>query len=319
MNIEGKVFVAGHTGLVGSAIVRALKRSGFTRLALASIEDIDLRDPVSVRSYYERERPDYVIIAAAKVGGIHANRTYPAEFIYDNLMIQNNLIHNAYLNQVKKLLFLGSSCIYPRECPQPMKEEYIMTGPLEPTNESYALAKLAGIRMAKAYSEQYKVNYISVLPCNLYGPGDSFDLQNSHVLSALVRRFSDAISDGKGEVVLWGTGIARREFMWVDDMAEACVVLMQKYDSPEIINVGTGTDVTIRELAELIAVKTGFTGKLVWDANMPDGMLRKCLDISRMREYGVEHRISLEEGVVRMIAEYQARKPTLRRYDQIQP
>ena len=294
--------------MVGSAIVRALKKAGYQNLLLASIDEVDLRDAPAVKSLFEREKPDYVFAIAAKVGGIQANRTHQAEFIYDNLMIQANIIHNSYLYGVKKLLFLGSSCIYPRECPQPMREEYMMTGPLEPTNESYALAKLAGLRMVKAYREQYGVNFISAVPCNLYGPNETFDLQNSHVLSALVRRFSDALADEKDELVLWGTGNARREFMYVDDLAEICLELMEKYDSPEFINVGTGYDITIHDLANLIAEKVGFSGHIVWDPTMPDGMLRKCLDVSKMKALGIEPRISLELGVERMIAEYLLRK-----------
>ena len=243
-------------------------------------------------------------MAAARVGGILANNTYKAEFLYDNLMIQNNVIHAAYTAGVKKLLFLGSSCIYPKQAPQPMKEEYLLTGKLEPTNEGYALAKIAGIKLLESYRKQYGFQGISLMPCNLYGPNDSFDLQHSHVLSALVRRFSDAVDDGVGEIELWGTGEARREFMHVDDLADAAYYFMETYDGVDFLNVGWGDDVSIRELAELIAGKTGYTGNIKWDAGKPNGMMRKCMDVTRMRALGYQPRITLEKGVDEMIRLY---------------
>lgn len=304
MQKDDKIYVAGHRGMVGSSILRALNSEGYHNVLTLSKEQLDLRNTGSVERFFELERPKYVFLAAAKVGGIKANIGHPADFFYDNSMIQNNVIHQSYRYGVNKLLFLGSSCIYPRECPQPMKEEYLLTGPLEPTNEGYALAKIAGLKMAKYYNEQYGLKSICPMPCNLYGPNDSFDLNNSHVLSALVKKFVDAVDEKKEEVVLWGTGIARREFMHVDDLARALLFLMEKWDSPEIINVGCGTDISIKELAELIADKANYRGRIVWDSSMPDGMLRKCLDVSKMEALGFRLKIALSDGVDRVICEY---------------
>jgi GDP-L-fucose synthase len=304
MKLSNRIFVAGHRGMVGSALVRALEKSGYTSIVTASRQEVDLRDTASVADFFARERPDYVLLAAAKVGGIQANRMAPATFLYDNLMIQNNVIHEAYRTGVKKLVFLGSSCVYPRDCPQPMREEYLMTGPLEPTNEGYAIAKIAGLKMVQYYHQQYGLSGICPMPCNLYGPNDSFDPQHSHVLSALVKKFSDAADEGKTEVTMWGTGSARREFLHVDDLARAVLFLMDRCDSPEIINVGSGTDVSIRELAEMIARKVGYEGKLVWDTSMPDGMPRKCMDVSKLSALGFSPAIPVEEGVDQVIAEY---------------
>ena len=310
MNKNDRIFVAGHKGMVGSALMRSLQREGFGNIITTTKKEVDLRDSRSVALFFERECPDYVLLAAAKVGGIQANRQFPAEFMYDNLMIQSNIIHQSYLSGVKKLLFLGSSCVYPRECPQPMKEEYLLTGPLEPTNEAYALAKIAGMKMAQFYEQQYGLRCICPMPCNLYGPNDNFDPQHSHVLSALVKKFVDAVDDKKNEVILWGSGIARREFLHVDDLADAVLFLMEKWDSSEIINVGTETDISIRELAELIAKKVRFDGKIAWDTTMPDGMLRKCLDVSRLEAMGFKPKISLREGIAHTIEEYRERKRT---------
>jgi GDP-L-fucose synthase len=271
---------------------------------LKTFGELDLRDQCAVKGFFEKEKPDYVFLAAAKVGGIQANMKSPAEFLLDNLAIQNNIIQYSFLNGVKKFCFLGSSCIYPRECPQPIKEEYLLTGPLEPTNEGYAIAKIAGLKLVQYYNKQYGFNAIAPMPCNLYGQNDSFDLEHSHVLSALVKRFVDAVDEGKEELVLWGTGIARREFLNVSDLARAVILLMEMYDSPEIINVGSGTDVSIKELAELMSSKTGFKGTIQWDSTKPDGMLRKCLDVSKINELGFQPKISLGEGIDFMIQEY---------------
>lgn len=310
MNKNDRIFVAGHRGMVGSALMRSLQREGFGNIITATKKEVDLRDSRSVTLFFERECPDYVLLAAAMVGGIQANRQFPADFMYDNLMIQSNVIHQSYLSGVKKLLFLGSSCVYPRECPQPMREEYLLTGPLEPTNEAYALAKIAGMKMAQYYAQQYGLRCICPMPCNLYGPNDSFDPQHSHVLSALVKKFVDAVDEKKDEVILWGSGIARREFLHVDDLADMVLFLMVEWDSSAIINVGTGTDIGIRELAELIAQKVKFDGKIAWDTTMPDGMLRKCLDVSRLDAMGIKPKISLREGIANTIEEYRERKRT---------
>lgn len=294
--------------MVGSAIVRMLKDRGYDKLILRSSTEIDLRRSLSVREFLADEKPDVVVLAAARVGGIQANIDRPAEFLYDNLCIQNNVIHESYLHNVRLLCFLGSSCIYPRECPQPMKEEYLLTGPLEPTNEGYALAKVAGIKMVEYYRRQYGFHGISLLPCNLYGTNDSFNPLHSHVLSALVKKFVDAVDDGIKSVTVWGTGKARREFMHAADAAEAVLFFMESYDSSEIINIGWGEDVSIKELADLIARKTGFKGALKWDKSKPDGMPRKCLDVSRMKSSGYTPKIALEEGIERTIAEYRELK-----------
>ncbi len=304
MEKHSRIYVAGHKGLVGSAILRHLQKSGHDNLVLKSSKELDLRDTVKVNAFFADEKPEYVFLAAAKVGGINANMTYPAEFLYDNLMIQNNVVLASSRSGVKKLCFLGSSCIYPRECPQPIKEEYLLTGPLEPTNEGYALAKIAGLKLVKYHNIEYGLQAVCPMPCNIYGPGDSFDLNNSHVLSALVRRFVEAVEQGQKEIVLWGTGVARREFLHVDDLARAVLFLMEKHSSPDVINVGSGSDVTIKELAEMIAAKTGFSGTINWDSSKPDGMLRKCLDVSRISELGFKPEISLSEGIDQVIAEY---------------
>jgi len=299
-----KIFVAGHNGMVGSAVVRALRKRNHKSLILTDRRETDLRDSAAVRNFLQKNRPDLVILAAARVGGIKANSTFPADFIFDNLMIQTNVIHESYKAGVKKLVFLGSSCVYPRNCPQPIKEEYLLTGPLEPTNEAYAIAKIAGLKMAQFYFQQNAFPCISLMPCNLYGTNDCFDLEKSHVLSALVRRFVDAVEEGLPEVTLWGTGKPLREFMHVDDCAEAILFLLEKYDSPSLINVGTGLEITIKALAELIASEAGFKGKISWDTSMPDGMPRKCMDVSKIRELGFSPKISLKEGVRRTIQEY---------------
>ncbi len=302
--MDGKIFVAGHRGLVGSAIVRALQRAGHDNLLLRSRAELDLRKSEPVYRFMEVERPDVVIIAAARVGGIQANLDSPADFLLENLQIQNNLIDSSYRFGVKQLSFLGSSCIYPRLCPQPMKEEYLLTGPVEPTNEGYAIAKIAGLKMAQAYQRQYGLNVVCAMPCNLYGPNDSFDLQKSHVLSALVRRFVDARDDNAESVTLWGSGTARREFMHVDDLAEAVLFVMGNWKSDEIINIGTGTDVSIRELAHLISDISGFQGRIEWDTLKPDGMPRKCMDVTKLTQLGYRAGIALADGIRGMIAEY---------------
>jgi GDP-L-fucose synthase len=292
-----KIFVAGHRGLVGSALIRALRTAGFTNIITRSHHELDLRDQQAVFNFFAAQRPDYVFLAAAKVGGILANRDHPAEFIYDNLMIEANVIQAAYRFGVKKLLFLGSSCIYPRMAPQPICEEYLLTGELETTNYAYAIAKIAGIKMCQAYNEQYGTKFISVMPTNLYGPYDNFDEQSSHVLPALLRKFHLAKVQNAPEVVLWGTGTPYREFLHVDDLAQACLFLMESYDGAEIINIGTGTDVQIRELAELIKELVGYTGEIVWDTSKPDGTPRKLLNVERLRALGWTAQIPLQEGI----------------------
>ena len=297
MEKNAKIFVAGHKGLVGSAVVRELRAQGYANLVLKTREELDLLDSRAVADFFETEKPDYVFLAAAKVGGIHANNTLPADFIYQNLQIQNNVIHNAYLNKAKKLLFLGSSCIYPRECPQPIKEEYLLTGPLEKTNEPYAVAKIAGIKMCQSYNRQYGTKFISVMPTNLYGPNDNFDLESSHVLPALLRKFHEAKKNNAKQVIMWGTGSPRREFLHVDDMASACIYLMENYDENEIVNIGTGEDISILELAKSIKTIVGFKGDIVNDTSKPDGTPRKLLDVSRLHSLGWKHEIPLENGI----------------------
>lgn len=306
--MDEKIFVAGHRGMVGSAIVRALTRAGHTNLLLRTRSELDLCDSEQVRQFMSLQRPRVVILAAARVGGIQANLDAPADFIFENLQIQNNVIDSAARHGTKQLCFLGSSCIYPRLSPQPMKEEYLQTGPVEPTNEGYAIAKIAGLTMAKAYQQQYGMQVVCPLPCNLYGSNDSFDLTKSHVLSALVRRFVDARDQGAESITLWGTGRARREFMHVDDLADAVLLIMDHWKSPEIINVGTGTDVSIRELAEMISAKTGFQGTIQWDESRPDGMPRKCMDVEKLSQLGFQPRIDLNQGIEQMVAEYTAIK-----------
>jgi GDP-L-fucose synthase len=296
MEKDALIYVAGHQGMVGSTIVRILKQAGFHNLVLRTSRELDLRDSEKVTSFFAETRPQYVFLAAARVGGIIANSSFPADFIYDNLAIQNNVIHQAYVHGVKKLLFLGSSCIYPRECPQPIREEYLLTGPLETTNEWYAIAKIAGVKLCQAYRKQYGCDYISVMPTNLYGPGDNFDLQTSHVLPALIRKFHDAKESGKAPT-LWGTGNAKREFLHVDDCAEACRFLMEHYSDPRVINVGAGKDITIAELAGLIAEVVGYTGEIQWDRSKPDGTPRKLLDCSRLNALGWTPKIALRDGL----------------------
>lgn len=297
MEKASRIYVAGHQGLVGSAISRRLMRDGYGNLVVRTRAELDLRNHSAVDAFFERERPEYIFLAAAKVGGILANSSYPADFLRDNLEVQNNVIDAAYRFNVKKLLFLGSSCIYPKLAPQPIKEEYLLTGPLEPTNEWYAIAKIAGIKMVQAYRKQYGFHGISLMPTNLYGPGDNFELSTSHVLPALLRKAHEARLKRLPELVVWGTGSVRREFLQVDDFADAAVFLMQTYDDPEIVNVGTGIDVTIRELAELMQQVTGWQGRLVFDTSKPDGTPRKLLDVSRLTALGWRARISLEQGV----------------------
>ena len=297
MEQNAKIYVAGHRGLVGSAISRQLRAEGYRNLVERTHAELDLTSQQATAEFFQRERPDYVFLAAAKVGGIHANNTYPAEFIYNNLMMETNIINAAFHSGVKKLLFLGSSCIYPRLAPQPIKEEYLMTGELEPTNEPYAMAKLAGISLCNAFRRQYGCNFISVMPTNLYGPGDNFDLENAHVLPALIRKFHEAKLADNPTVTLWGTGTPRREFLFVDDLARACVFLMRKYDESGIVNIGTGVDHTIAELAAQIADVVGFTGDLVYDATKPDGTPQKLLDVSRINRLGWQAKTSLEEGL----------------------
>jgi GDP-L-fucose synthase len=292
-----KIYVAGHQGLVGSAILRRLQAAGFDHLLYRSLGELDLRQQAAVAEFFARERPEYIFLAAARVGGIRANNTYPAEFIYDNLLIEANIIHHAYLHGAKKLLFLGSSCIYPKICPQPMKEEFLLDGKLEPTNEPYAVAKIAGIKMCQAYNRQYGTRFIAVMPTNLYGPQDNFDPLDSHVIPALIRRFHEAKLAGAEEVVVWGTGSPRREFLFVDDLADACLFLMENYHEGEIINIGVGQDLTIKELAQEVAKVTGFQGRLTFDPGFPDGTPRKLLDVSRLAAMGWQARMSLADGL----------------------
>ena len=294
---DSRIYVAGHRGLVGSAVVRSLERQGYRNILTRSRKELDLTDSQAVIRFFEEQRPDCVIDAAAKVGGIHANNTYPADFIRDNLFIQNNLIDTAWKFGCSKFVFLGSSCIYPKMAPQPLKEEYLLTGPLEPTNEWYAIAKIAGIKMCQAYRRQYGFDAISLMPTNLYGPGDNFDLENSHVLPALIRKFHEAKVEGKPEVVVWGTGKPRREFLYVDDMADATVFLMENYSEEQIVNVGTGEDITIRKLAFLVGEVVGYKGELIFDTSKPDGTPRKLLDITKLTGLGWQVGRSLREGI----------------------
>ncbi len=297
MDKNAKIYVSGHKGLVGSALVKASKSNGFTNLVLKKRSELDLLDPIAVKKFFLNEKPKYVLLAAAKVGGIVANNTKPAEFIYENLMIQNNVIHNAYLNKVKKLLFLGSSCIYPKLATQPIKESELLAGKLEETNEAYATAKIAGIKMCQAYNKQYGTNFISAMPTNLYGPNDNFNLNSSHVLPALIKKFHEAKVNNENKVICWGTGSPMREFLYVDDLAEACLSLMENYNESEVINVGTGIDITIKELAETIKAETGFTGEIEWDSTKPDGTPRKLLNVDKIHTLGWRHKTNLKTGI----------------------
>lgn len=318
MKLDSKIYVAGHRGLVGSAIVRRLLSAGHSpqSLVLRTHSELDLTNQKATEAFFAQEKPDYVFLAAAKVGGIHANNTYPAEFIRDNLAIQTNVIHAAYKNNVKRLLFLGSSCIYPRDCPQPIKEEYLLSGPLEPTNRPYALAKIAGIEMCWSYNRQYGTQYLAVMPTNLYGPGDNYDLNNSHVLPALIRKFHEAKIGGLDHVIVWGTGTPRREFLYSDDMADACVFLMNLTDKefssvlspqssvPPLINIGVGEDVTIQELAELVKKTVGYQGEITYDTTRPDGSPRKLMDVGKLTTYGWKAKTSLVDGLEKAYADY---------------
>lgn len=297
MEKESKIYLAGHRGMVGSAIQRKLLQEGYHNLVLKTSGELDLRRQSEVEDFFEAEKPEYVILAAAKVGGIQANNLYRAEFLYDNLMIQNNVIHLSYLYDVQKLLFLGSSCIYPKLAPQPLKEDYLLSGTLEPTNEPYAIAKIAGIKLCEAYRSQYNCNFISAMPTNLYGPNDNYDLKNSHVLPALLRKFHEAKENNLPAVEVWGTGSPRREFLHVDDLADACCHLLMEYDKADFVNIGTGEDISIKELANLIQSVVGYEGKLVFDTSKPDGTPRKLMDVSRIHALGWKHKIGLQEGI----------------------
>jgi GDP-L-fucose synthase len=304
MEKQSKIYIAGHRGMVGSALMRRLQKEGYSNLVVRSSAELDLRNQAAVAEFFSAEKPAYVFLAAAKVGGIVANNTYKADFIYENLMIQNNVIHQAYLNRVEKLMFLGSSCIYPKLAPQPLKEDYLLTGLLEPTNEPYAIAKIAGIKMCDAYRDQYGCNFVSVMPTNLYGPNDNYDLKNSHVLPALIRKFHEAKESGTDEVTVWGSGKPRREFLHADDLADACYYLMQHYNEPGLINIGTGTDLSIRELAELVRGIVGFKGTIVYDTSKPDGTPQKLMDVSKLTKMGWKARIPLKDGIASIYREH---------------
>lgn len=304
VNPSSRILIAGHAGMVGSAIVRELIKNSYNNLLMPTRSELDLREQLSVNAYFEDNKPDVVFLCAARVGGIQANINNPADYIVENLQIQTNVITSAYMHGVKKLIFMASSCIYPRECPQPMKEEYLLTGKLEPTNEYYAISKIAGIKMIEAMVKQYGFNGISIIPCNLYGPNDSFDLSKSHVLSALVKRFVDAKNENLAFVNLWGSGNARREFLYVEDMARAAVHLANSYEGPEPINIGSGSDISIRELAYKVAAAAGYQGRIEWDLSMPDGMPRKCMDVHKQIALGILPEITLDEGINRMIMAY---------------
>jgi GDP-L-fucose synthase len=297
MELDSKIYIAGHRGLVGAAIHQKLKEKGYANIIGRTHKELDLERQAQVESFFQEQRPEYVFLGAAKVGGIWANNSFPGEFIYSNIMVQINVIHSAYRTGVKKLLFLGSSCIYPKQCPQPMKEEYLLTGQLEPTNEPYAVAKIAGIKTCQSYNRQYGTNYISVMPTNLYGPNDNFDLETSHVIPALIRKFHEAKIKSNPSVILWGTGAPKREFLYVDDLADACIFLMNHYDESDIINIGCGEDISIAELALLVKDIVGYTGNIEYDIEKPDGTPRKLLDTSKLRGLGWKPKISLEEGI----------------------
>lgn len=307
MNKDSKIYIAGHRGMVGSALERNLRARGFSNLVLRTRAELNLCMQSDVEDFFAAEQPEYVFLAAAKVGGIHANNTFRADFIYENLMVQSNVIHAAYRNKVKKLMFLGSSCIYPKHAPQPLKEEYLLTGPLEYTNEPYAIAKIAGIKMCESYHLQYGCDFISVMPTNLYGPNDNYDLSNSHVLPALLRKFHEAKKAGLTSVTVWGTGKPRREFMHADDMADACVYLMHNYTGDKFVNVGVGDDISIGDLARLIASIVGYEGEIVFDSTKPDGTPRKLMDVSFLHSLGWQHKITLENGIRSVYEDYKTR------------
>lgn len=308
MNKNDKIYIAGHRGMVGSALLRKLEKEGFNNIAVRTSKELDLRMQNDVESFFAEEKPDYVILAAAKVGGIVSNNTYRADFMYDNLMIQNNIIHASYLHKVKKLLFLGSSCIYPRLAPQPLKEEYLLTGLLEQTNEPYAIAKITGIKMCEAYRDQYGCNYISVMPTNLYGPNDNYDLNNSHVLPALIRKIHEAKISNAPSVVIWGTGTPMREFLHADDLADACYFLIQNYNEPGFVNIGVGEDIAIKDLAALIKKIVGYEGEIIHDLSKPDGTPRKLMDVSKLSGLGWKAKTSLEDGIKKVYEEYLTRE-----------
>jgi GDP-L-fucose synthase len=303
MDKASKIYIAGHRGMVGTAILRKLEKEGYGDFVLRTSKELDLRDQSAVKDFFEKEKPEYVFLAAAKVGGIYANNMYKAQFLYDNLMIEANIIHSSYVNRVKKLLFLGSSCIYPKNADQPLKEGYLLTGKLEPTNEPYAIAKIAGIKMCEAYRFQYQCNFISVMPTNLFGPNDNYDLNNSHVLPALIKKFHDAKINNNPHVELWGTGAPKREFLHVDDVADACLFLMKNYNEAEFVNIGMGKDLTIKELALMIKNIVGFKGDLIFDTTKPDGTPRKLMDVTKLHKLGWKHNIELEEGIKRVYNE----------------
>lgn len=305
MERSDKIYVAGHRGMVGSAIVRKLEEDGFSNIVTRTSKELDLSEQQAVRDFFASERPDIVFLAAAKVGGIHANNTFRGEFIYVNMMIQNNVVHAAHENGVNKLMFLGSSCIYPKMAPQPLKENYLLTSELEPTNEPYAIAKISGIKMCEAYRSQYGDNFISVMPTNLYGPNDNYDLNNSHVLPALIRKFHAAKTEGQPYVEVWGTGSPKREFLHVDDLADACVFLMNEYDGEQFLNVGTGVDISIKDLALLIKDIVGYEGELRFDSSKPDGTPRKLMDVSALHALGWKHKIELREGIAAVYEDFQ--------------
>jgi GDP-L-fucose synthase len=311
MNKDAKVYVAGHKGMVGSALVRKLQSQGFKNILTATSSEVDLTNQAVTKAFFQQHRPDYVFVAAAKVGGIHANNTYRADFLYQNLMIECNTIHSAFETGVKKLLFLGSTCIYPKMAPQPLKEEYLLSGYLEQTNEPYAIAKIAGIKLCESYRRQYGCDFISAMPTNLYGPNDNYDLNNSHVLPALIRKFHEAKINQRSEVVIWGSGTPMREFLHVDDLADGCYFLMENYSDEGLVNIGTGKDISIKELALLIKEITGYTGNLIWDSSKPDGTPRKLTDCSKIHGMGWKHKISLEEGIKSVYKQFQIDYPRI--------
>jgi GDP-L-fucose synthase len=308
MDFNSKIYIAGHRGMVGSAIHRNLVNKGFKNFVFRTSQELDLRDQKQVADFFATEKPEYVYLAAAKVGGIQANNTYRAEFLYDNLMIQNNVIHQAYVNKVKKLLFLGSSCIYPKLAPQPLKEEYLLSGYLEDTNEPYAIAKITGIKMCESYRRQYGCDFISVMPTNLYGPNDNYNLNNSHVLPALIRKFHEAKENNEPSVEMWGTGTPLREFLHADDMADACVYLMKNYDGTKHVNIGTGVDLSIKDLALMVKEIVGYTGEIKHDLTKPDGTPRKLMDVSYLHSLGWKHKIELKDGITQVYQEFKDKK-----------